>query len=112
METYGENDDAKMAFTMLMKTIPSDIRNDILRKEELQRMAIPELVEYIKNQSTWIRSEVLVQQMLKDNDHTAPIAAMGPRAPPAGPSLAKTEAVNTLGVPVDAIDKLTRAVFH
>ena len=82
METYGEGIDSEMAFTMLMKIIPQDIRKDILRRRELQEMPLPDLVEHIKSQSTWLRSEVLVQNILKDTDHAQPISMVQQGAPP------------------------------
>ena len=75
-ETYGETTDPEMAFTMLLKIIPEELRDDVLRRRELQEMVLPELIEYLKSQATWRRSETLVQTMLRDDDHVAPIAQL------------------------------------
>ena len=120
METYGETVDAELAFTMRLKTMPADIRKGILRREDLQKLPIPDLVEHIKNQSTWLRSETLVQQMLKDHEHATPIAALGsqqqqqqqqqqqPVPPP--PDDPRADALKSIGLSKDVVDKLVAAI--
>ena len=93
METHGESIDPELAFTMLMTIIPADLRKDILRREDLQRLALPDLIEFIKTQTTWIRNEALVQNLLNNADRHAPVTVItedpqkAPTPPPPRPHL-------------------------
>ena len=76
VETYGGGLDDEIKKVMLLKIIPVDIRVDILRREEIKKLPLIDLIEYVRSQVSWLRSETLADHYSKSHDHTLPIASL------------------------------------
>ena len=65
LESYGSGIDEEMRKVLLLKVIPNGMRDAIVRRDELKRMPILDLIEWMKQQVSWMRSQTLAEHYAK-----------------------------------------------
>ena len=54
---YGDGVGPEHAKTMFMRTLPDTLRTEVYRRPEVERMDLIELIEWVRNQTVYGRSE-------------------------------------------------------
>lgn len=109
METVRAGDDEEMKRALLMKGMPERMKQDILRRQDLDAMPIFDLIESMKTQISWTRLEILARQIATSQEHALPIASLGDAQKPTQPGNA-IEVLAKHGVPQAVVDALVAAL--